>query len=205
LTPADDPLADCPPELARMLAAHAAPDDRPPAVRLNVWLNALVHGHDYAVLADLRRPAAPPGRGQRPPRRYALLKAADFAAEEEHREVYQRVAFLFARYHAGASRPRAAHGSTGAALRRVGGPAGRGPKDPGAKRLLDRLCASHRIPWRHLQHAVERMRSGDTTPPSWAGLADDLVRWESRGDDVPDAWARDFYTPAFLRTNGTPA
>ncbi|WP_431775455.1 type I-E CRISPR-associated protein Cse2/CasB [Streptomyces cucumeris] len=195
---------DYPPELRRIIADAPPQDERPPAERLNAWLRGLVHSHEYGTLADLRRMPAPHRRHRAVPVRARLL-AAQFAPTEDQRVVYERVAFLFARFHAGASQPSAAYGNMGDALRKVGTSAGRGPRDPGATRLLDRLTAAREIPWRHLQHAVERMRAGDTAPPSWAGLVDDLAAWKSREHDVPVAWARAFYTPTFTKKNGNPA
>ncbi|MET8679992.1 type I-E CRISPR-associated protein Cse2/CasB [Streptomyces sp. NPDC004647] len=165
---------------------------RPPAEQLTGWLADLVRTRQYGVLADLRRPAA---------LTQSRLLAENFAPAEEHRVVYGKVAFFFARYHAGASDPHYGFGSLGAALRRVGSPAGRGPKDAGATRLLDRVVACRAIPWRHLQHAVERSRSCGTHPPSWAQLTEDLVRWSERGRPVPYGWARDFYTPVYKNRN----
>ncbi|HEV7627087.1 MAG TPA: type I-E CRISPR-associated protein Cse2/CasB, partial [Streptomyces sp.] len=144
---------------------------RTPPEQLSGWLASLVRTRQYGALADLRRPKALTS---------SRLLSANFAVEEQHREIYEHVAFLFARFHAGASEPHYGYGSVGTALRKIGSPAGRGPNDAGATRLLDRVVASRTIPWRHLQHAVERSRSCGTFPPSWAGLADDLVRWSER-------------------------
>ncbi|MFE2728567.1 type I-E CRISPR-associated protein Cse2/CasB [Kitasatospora sp. NPDC059327] len=159
-----------------------------PGQRLTVWLCGLVRARQYGQLADLRRPAA---------LTHARLTAASFAPSEETRPVFEQAAFLFARYHAGQLDPSPGFGDVGAALRRIGTGAGRGPANPGAVRLLDRVVASRRIPWRHLQHAVERARSCDTIPPSWAGLTEDLASWSDRGRPVQYQWARSFHTPTF--------
>ena len=171
---------------------------RTPSEQLTGWLAHLVRTHQYGALADLRRPTALTS---------SRLLAANFAAYDRHREVYERVAFLFARYHAGAAEPHYGYGTLGTALRKIGTPAARGPNDAGATRLLDRLVAARSIPWRHLQHAVERSRSCGTTPASWARLADDLTRWNERGRHVAYDWARDFYTPTYTKTakNGAPS
>ncbi|MFF7994817.1 type I-E CRISPR-associated protein Cse2/CasB [Kitasatospora xanthocidica] len=180
-------------------APDGAPDGVPgngrtPGQRLTGWLCSLVWSHDYGRLADLRRPEA-----LSEPR----LRAASFSPEEDQRPVFERVAFLFARYHAGKSVPQAGFGSMGDALRRIGSPAGRGQNDPGAKRLLDRLVASRELPVRHLQHAVERARACEVAPPSWALLAEDLAAWKAAGRKTPYGWARDFYTPAYpAKKNG---
>ncbi|GAB2713798.1 type I-E CRISPR-associated protein Cse2/CasB [Kitasatospora kifunensis] len=182
-----------------------APEPKPPGVRLTGWLCGLVVSRQLGALADLRRPTALTD---------ARFKAENFAPEEDQHMVFAQVAFLFARYHAGARTATPGYGNMGAALRLIGSGATRGPADPGATRLLDRLVASRTVPWRHLQHAVERARACETQPPSWDQLTQDLARWNARGDartrsasrgrPVPYAWARSFYTPNYTPnfTNG---
>ncbi|GLX41175.1 hypothetical protein Sros01_72480 [Streptomyces roseochromogenus] len=171
-------------EDAALTAGPPAWEEKPPAERLVAWLTALIRNREYAQLADLRRPRA---------RTNAHIRAGWFNPEQ--REIYEQVAFLFAVYHRGVSQPSYGFGSLGAAARRIGGGAGRGPDDPGAARLIDRIVASRRIPWRHLQHAVARLRACDQKPPSWAALADDLVRWNDRRARISYQWAVDFHTP----------
>ncbi|MFE4976121.1 type I-E CRISPR-associated protein Cse2/CasB [Kitasatospora sp. NPDC056651] len=168
--------------------------DRPPAQQLTNWLCGLVWSHDYGRLAELRRPEA---------LTEARFLAEGYAPEDPQRPVFARVAFLFARYHAGRRVPQAGYGSMGDALRRIGTPAGRGSKDPGARRLFERLVAARELPLRHLQHAVERARACEVPPPSWSVLTVDLVDWKSRDRQVPYEWARAFYTPAYpAKKNG---
>lgn len=195
----DTPTEDVPAELARILALAPPIDERPAPVRLNSWLCTLVHNRDYGGLADLRRITFPHRSSQsaRRPVTQAALRAAAFAPEEELRVIYQQIAFLFARFHVGASRPHPGFGDVGQAVRRIGTNSGRGPKNAGAVRLLDRLTTSRDVPWRFLQHAIERSRAGETAPPSWVQLAIDLTDWQSRTRDVPESWARSFYTPAY--------
>ncbi|MFD7413165.1 type I-E CRISPR-associated protein Cse2/CasB [Kitasatospora purpeofusca] len=169
-------------------SAQTVPEPSP-GRQLTTWLCGLVRARQYGQLADLRRPTAPT---------QARLTAANFAPSEETRQVFEQVAFLFARYHAGRLDPSQGWGDTGAALRRIGTGAGRGPANPGAVRLLDRVVASRRVPWRHLQHVIERARSCDTIPPSWADLTDDLAGWSHKGRPVQYRWARSFYTPTFI-------
>ncbi|MFF5393158.1 type I-E CRISPR-associated protein Cse2/CasB [Streptomyces sp. NPDC013012] len=171
----------------------AGPDTSESSGALASWLVSLVHNHDYASLAELRRP-----RVQRAPHFRALW----YSPTEAQREIYGQVAFLFAVYHQGRSRPAFGHGSLGEAARRIGSGAGRGPDDPGAARLVDRIVSSRRIPWRHLQHAVTRLRACDQQPPSWALLVDDLTRWHDRKARVPYQWGVAFHMPA-ARTSGT--
>ncbi|MFF8556535.1 type I-E CRISPR-associated protein Cse2/CasB [Streptomyces sp. NPDC015501] len=168
--------------------------DKAPGTQLAGWLAFLVRSHNTGALADLRRPE-PPTRTE------AHYKAASFAPSEEEEPYYQLTAFLFARYHAGAAVPRLGFGDMGAALRRVGHGATRGPENPGVKRLLTRITASREVPTRHLQHAVDRARSHNSSPPAWDLLPEDLVRWKQRGRPVADAWGRSFYTPSYTNRN----
>ncbi|MFF3003216.1 type I-E CRISPR-associated protein Cse2/CasB [Kitasatospora sp. NPDC057940] len=176
------------PSPVRPAPAEPEPD---PGKQLTAWLCGLVRARQYGQLADLRRPEAVT---------QARLIAANFAPSEETRPVFEHVAFLFARYHAGRLDPSPGSGDTGAALGRIGTGAGRGQANPGAVRLLDRVVASRRVPWRHLQHVVERARSCDTVPPSWAVLTEDLAGWSGRGRPVQYRWARSFYTPTYTPT-----
>lgn len=159
---------------------------RTPAAQLTAWLTQLVRSHDYGQLADLRRPRTTTT---------AHILAASFAPTPDQRHVFEQTARLFAVYHRGAQRASYGYGSLGTAARRIGSPLARGPKDPGATRLIDRIITSRRIPWRHLQHAIERLRSCDQSPPAWSQLIDDLAQWTDRGRTVPHAWACDFHTP----------
>ncbi|AWZ05802.1 MULTISPECIES: type I-E CRISPR-associated protein Cse2/CasB [unclassified Streptomyces] len=167
--------------------------DKAPGERLTAWLATLVRNREYGQLADLRRPRV---------RTNAHIRAGWFHPEQ--REVYEQVAFLFAIYHQGRSKPAYGFGSLGDAARRIGGGVGRGPDDPGAARLVDRIVPSRRIPWRHLQHAVARLRACDQPPPSWAQLADDLTRWHDRKARISYHWAVDFHAPATRHAARTP-
>ncbi|MFD8978477.1 type I-E CRISPR-associated protein Cse2/CasB [Streptomyces sp. NPDC059564] len=151
---------------------------------LTAWLASLVHNRNYGSLAELRRPRV---------RKEPHFRAIWYSPTEEQWEVYEQVAFLFAVYHQGRSKPAYGYGSLGDAARRIGSGAGRGPDDPGAARLVDRIVSSRRIPWRHLQHAVARLRACDQPPPSWALLADDLSRWHDRKARVSYGWAVAFH------------
>ncbi|MCX5199259.1 type I-E CRISPR-associated protein Cse2/CasB [Streptomyces sp. NBC_00249] len=160
-------------------------EEQEPGERLTAWLASLVRDREYGQLAELRRPRV---------RTNTRIRAGWL--DPDRREVFEEVAFLFAVYHRGAVRPSYGFGSLGAAARRIGGGAGRGPNDPGASRLIDRIVSSRRIPWRHLQHTVARLRSCDQAPPDWTRLADDLGRWNDRKAAVADGWAVDFHEPA---------
>lgn len=166
---------------------------KPPSARLTGWLNSLVRAHDNGALADLRRREAITE---------TRLAAARFAEHDEHRGVFEGVAFLFARYHQGASEPRPGYGDLGDALRRIGSALERGPGNQGVARLMDRIIAPREIPWRHLQLAIERARADGVAAPSWAQLADDLTHWNERGRPVQYRWARNFYTPTYRPTTG---
>ncbi|GAA3884827.1 type I-E CRISPR-associated protein Cse2/CasB [Streptomyces sedi] len=152
---------------------------------LTAWLTGLVRSRDYGQLAQLRRTGTETSAHIR----------AGWCGPREQREVFERVAFLFAVYHQGRSVPSYGHGSLGAAARRIGDGAGRGPENPGAQRLFDRVVASRRVPWRHLQHTVARLRACDQHPPSWARLAEDLVRWHDRKARIAYGWSVDFHAP----------
>ncbi|MFI8105434.1 type I-E CRISPR-associated protein Cse2/CasB [Streptomyces sp. NPDC086023] len=165
-------------------ATYRAWEEKQPSERLADWLASLVHTRNYGDLAQLRRPRV---------RTNTHIRAGWFNPDQ--REVYEQVAFLFAVYHRGLSRPPKATGTLGDAARRIGSGVGRGPDDPGAARLIDRIVASRRIPWRHLQHAVARLRACDQPPPSWSQLADDLTRWNDRKARIPYHWAVAFHTP----------
>ncbi|MER7043117.1 type I-E CRISPR-associated protein Cse2/CasB [Streptomyces microflavus] len=167
---------------------------RAPGAQLAGWLAALVRSHNSGALAALRRPDPL----QRTEPHY---RAASFALTEEEEPYYQLTAFLFARYHAGASIPRLGFGDMGAALRRVGNGATRGPENPGVKRLLTLITASREVPTRHLQHAVDRARAHNSAPPAWELLPGDLSCWKERGRPVADAWGRSFYTPSYTKRN----
>ncbi|QDY76805.1 type I-E CRISPR-associated protein Cse2/CasB [Streptomyces qinzhouensis] len=159
--------------------AVAAPGD---SERLAAWLAALVRNREYGMLAELRR--------TRPTSTHIR---AGWLGPEEHREVYERVAFLFGVYHQGRPVPSYGSGTLGAAARRIGDGTGRGPDNPGAQRLLARVVASRRVPWRHLQHTITRLRSCEQPPPSWSRLADDLTRWHDRGARIAYGWSVDFH------------
>lgn len=166
----------------------ASPDTKhatTPGEQLTVWLVALVRSREYGKLADLRRPDA---------ETEARIMAGWM--DPAHREILELVAFLFAVYHRGSSQPSYGSGSFGTALRRIGSGDQRGPADPGAARLMERITASRRLPDRHLQHAVARLRSCEQRPPAWAQLTDDLIRWNDRRSRVRYGWAVDFYEPA---------
>ncbi|MCX4685204.1 type I-E CRISPR-associated protein Cse2/CasB [Kitasatospora purpeofusca] len=160
------------------------------AARLTTWLMALVHNRQYGDLAQLRRATA--GSSTK-------YRAGWFATDQAERDVFEQVAFLFAVYHRGVQKPTPGYDSFGAAARRIGRPGARGPADPGASRLLDRIVSDRRISWRHLQHGIARLRACEQQPPSWAGLVTDLGRWNDRKARVADRWAVDFHEPQDLR------
>lgn len=157
------------------------------AAQLTDWLTSLVYNRQYGDLAELRRVTAGTA---------ASIRAGWYTPSEDSREVYEQVAFLFAVYHRGMGRPTRGFGSLGTAARRIGRPGGRGPEDPGAVRLVDRIVASRRIPWRHLQHTITRLRSCEQQPPSWTDLVIDLDRWNDRKARIAYGWAVDFHAPS---------
>ncbi|MFJ9646396.1 type I-E CRISPR-associated protein Cse2/CasB [Streptomyces sp. NPDC101206] len=164
----------------------AVPQEHTPAEQLARWLASLIHNRDNGTLAELRRPRM---------KTDAHIRAGWYAPAEEQREIFERVAFLFAVYHQGADRPRRGYDTLGAAMRRIGSPIGRGPKDAGASRLNARIVSSRSIPWRHLQHAVARLRSCEKAPPAWSQLVEDLLLWTDREAKIRYRWAVDFHKP----------
>ncbi|MQY05398.1 type I-E CRISPR-associated protein Cse2/CasB [Actinomadura macrotermitis] len=173
-------------------------DPRPPAgtdperpcvphdsAALTTWLTTLVRNREYGTLAELRR-----ARGGT----NAHIRAGWYGGDE-HRDLFERIAFLFAIYHQGSSTPSYGTGSLGAAARRIGDGTGRGPDNPGARRLLARIASSRRIPWRQLQHAITRLRSCEQAPPSWTELAEDLISWHDRKARVAYRWSVEFHLP----------
>ncbi|MER5492217.1 type I-E CRISPR-associated protein Cse2/CasB [Streptomyces sp. NPDC002454] len=168
--------------------------DEPGSGQLAAWLVTLVRNREYGKLAELRRTEATDSHIQ-----------AGWYGPKEHREVYERVAFLFGVYHRGVPVPRYGTGSLGTAARRIGDGAGRGPDNPGAQRLVSRIVASRRIPWRHLQHTITRLRSCEPQqqPPSWQRLTDDLVRWHDRRERIAYQWSVDFHSPLSSDRSGT--
>ncbi|MFD7661573.1 type I-E CRISPR-associated protein Cse2/CasB [Streptomyces sp. NPDC059788] len=159
------------------------------AARLTAWLLTLVHNREYGDLAQLRRATAGTS---------ASIRAGWYSPDQDNqtsREIYEQVAFLFAVYHRGVGRPTQGFGSFGTAARRIGRPGSRGPDDPGATRLVDRIVASRRIPWRHLQHGIARLRACEQQPPSWTDLVADLERWNDRKARIAYHWAVDFHAP----------
>jgi len=160
-------------------------ENHDPEQQLVAWLTTLVRNHEYGELARLRH------AGLETP---AHIRAGWY--DPDQRELFAQVAFLFAIYHRGKSQPSYGMGSLGTAARRIGSGIGRGPDDPGACRLVERIGASRRIPWRHLQHAITRLRSCDQPPPSWAQLATDLGQWHDRKARIRYSWTVDFYKPS---------
>ncbi|WP_433699183.1 type I-E CRISPR-associated protein Cse2/CasB [Nocardiopsis sp. CA-288880] len=152
---------------------------------LTAWLTTLVHQRDTGALAELRRAGV---------RTNAHIRAGWYGGDD-HRDLFERMAFLFAVFHQGRSVPSYGYGSLGAAARQIGDTTGRGPDNPGALRLVGRVVASRRIPWRHLQHAVTRLRSCEQPPPSWTGLTEDLIKWNDRKARVAYQWSVDFHLP----------
>jgi len=177
--------ADTPGIANRSTAADGTEPGEPArSEQLTLWLLGLVNGRNYGKLAELRRPSISQN---------AHIEAGWF--DPRRREVFEQVAFLFAVYHRGTGEPLRGYGSLGAAARRIGTSLGRGPDDAGASRLMDRIVASRRPPFRHLQHTITRLRSCGEPPPSWSRLADDLARWTDRQARIRYWWAVDFHAP----------
>ncbi|MEU6680985.1 type I-E CRISPR-associated protein Cse1/CasA [Streptomyces sp. NPDC046925] len=180
-------------------------DEREPHTKLAHWLARLVRTHDQRLLGELRRPHS----------RDALQArsiATSFADREDQEEAFALTARLFARYHVGLPYQEPVRqygtGNLGSALRHLGSPAGRGPKDPGVKRLFKNITANGPLPERALEHAIARLRADNRFPPHWGQLALDLAalsKSTQSGDVVADTWARSFYTPTSRTRQGATA
>ncbi|MFZ2529769.1 MAG: type I-E CRISPR-associated protein Cse2/CasB [Rhodococcus sp. (in: high G+C Gram-positive bacteria)] len=106
---------------------------------------------------------------------------------------------LFAYWNFGRSTVRYGRPGTGLghALRSIGQPGARGPRNPGAVRLLNRLLTVNSD--QELADALDaigrHLRSVDH-PPHWATIAAELEAWRdpSTRTDVHVSWARQFNT-----------
>jgi len=196
------------PALAALLVEISDDDTHGPEPLVR-WLYALVATRNLGALASLRRfVTPPPSNGMAPNWPKELLFARRYAPTEDQRPVYGQVAYLFALYHQGASRPSSGHGSLGTALRRIGIGERRGPNDPGVDRLMQCLLDERGMPEQFLRQAVTRLRSQQNAgrpalPPSWVGLISDLTQWQDPQGTVRERWGRDFYTPTYTPTTPT--
>ncbi|MFF7415426.1 type I-E CRISPR-associated protein Cse2/CasB [Streptomyces lydicus] len=176
--------------VADTAAAPQMTTQHDPSGALAHWLAAMARSGNTGAICDLQRPHQPSE---------ALALAGRFATDEKDRPAFEFTATLFAQYHAALPwRDSIRHygsGDMGAALRRVGSGALRGPSDPGCDRLFKQLVGPGALPWRHLQHAIARLRSADRFPPSWSQLARDLSTWSSPDREVQHRWARSFWAP----------
>ncbi|MFE3029925.1 type I-E CRISPR-associated protein Cse2/CasB, partial [Nocardia tengchongensis] len=149
-------------------------NDEHAAAGLAGWLHGLIATGNTGYLADLRRPRA---------ETVARLLAGNYAAPEgvalgpNAVEVFETVAYLFARFHAGESTLQKGSGSLGYALTRVGSPERRGADNPGCVRLISQILVAREPSFRRVQHGIDLLRADSATPPNWYQLAVDLLRW----------------------------
>ncbi|MGX1811833.1 type I-E CRISPR-associated protein Cse2/CasB [Nocardia sp. NPDC055321] len=162
------------------------------AASLSGWLGGLMEARNTGYLAELRRPRA---------ETVARLLAGNFAAprgtplSSNAVEVFETVAFLFARFHAGESQLHRGSGSVAFALTKVGAQGHRGTDNPGCVRLISQILVSREAPFRRVQHGIDLIRADAATPPNWYQLTIDLLRWTDPARTVQHSWARDFYLP----------
>lgn len=171
--------------------AGSPPETPPePAGALAQWLAGLVRSWNNTAICELKRPAEVTE---------ALATAGGFASCEKDRPAFEVTAKLFATYHSALPWRENVRlygsGDMGSALRRIGSGKFRGPADPGCDRLFKQLVARGPLPLAHLDHAVQRLRSADRFPPSWAQLARDLAAWHTHRREVQHQWGRSFWAP----------
>ncbi|MEV4868578.1 type I-E CRISPR-associated protein Cse2/CasB [Streptomyces syringium] len=166
-------------------AARTSPE---PHRALANWLAARVRTHDRQTIGQLLR---------NDPRTQGWQRATAFAADPRHRQAYGATAWLFALYHQGIhtldERFLYGSGDVGRALRRLGPPHNRGPKNTGCYRLYERLVTHGPLPLTALDQAVSWMRSQGRIPPSFSQLAHDLTAWPDPQRPVQHAWAHSFF------------
>ncbi|MGW4774665.1 type I-E CRISPR-associated protein Cse2/CasB [Nocardia sp. NPDC004278] len=166
--------------------------DEQAAARLVSWLHGLIAAGNIGHLADLRRARADT---------VARLLAGNYAAPNgvalgpNSIKVFETVASLFARFHAGESTLRRGSGSLGYAMTKVGNPGHRGTENSGCVRLINQILVSREPPYRRIQHGIDLLRADSGTPPNWYQLAVDLLRWTDPDRTIQHHWARDFYLP----------
>ncbi|WP_330182219.1 type I-E CRISPR-associated protein Cse2/CasB [Nocardia sp. NBC_01503] len=166
--------------------------DEQAAASLVSWLHGLIAARNIGYLSDLRRPRA---------ETVARLLAGNYAVPDgvalgpNAIEVFEAVAYLFARFHAGESTLEKGSGSLGYALTRVGSDGHRGTDNPGCVRLVSQILVSREPSFRRVQHGIDLLRADSVKPPNWYQLAVDLLRWTSPDRTVQHRWAQDFYLP----------
>lgn len=175
-------------------------DSRTPIDRYIHVLGAAVHSQDPAVGRLLRW--APDGRVD-----VDVLRITSDAADDQWIS-WALAGKLFARWHSG--RINVHYGKAGVGLghglRSLGAPGARGPRDPSAVRLLDRLLAANSDAALAdvLDAAGRRLRSVDF-PPHWATITAELESWRNpvARTDIKVLWARQFHTYQPVATDGS--
>ncbi|GAB2510426.1 type I-E CRISPR-associated protein Cse2/CasB [Nocardia heshunensis] len=166
--------------------------DEQAAASLSSWLHSLIAAGNVGYLADLRRPRA---------ETVARLLAGNYAApngvalSQNSIQVFESVAHLFARFHAGGSVLHKGSGSLGYAMTKLGPPGRRGTDNPGCVRLINQILVSREPPYRRVQHGIDLLRADSGVPPNWYQLAVDLLRWTDTDRTIQHHWAQDFYLP----------
>lgn len=172
-----------------MTHTHAAPE----AERTARLVTRLTHGfHDRSIRAAYRwTPGIVDAR---------VIELTAAAEHPQEVDAFSTTAAAFAVWHSGRAAPHRGRPTTslGRAMRQIGRGGGYGPRDPQARRLLDRLLGATTYPALHdALIATTRALSSADHPPSWALLAQHLTEWQTsptERDRIRFTWARDFHT-----------
>lgn len=175
-------------------------DSRTPIERYIHDLGAAVHAQDSALGRLLQW--TPDGRVD-----VDVLRITA-AADDDQWISWALSGKLFARWHSGRTVVR--YGKVGEGLghglRSLGIPGARGPRDPGAVRLLDRLLAANSDAALAvvLDAAGRRLRSVDF-PPHWATITAEIDEWRNppARTAIQVRWARQFHTYQPAATDGS--
>ncbi|WP_072691450.1 type I-E CRISPR-associated protein Cse2/CasB [Rhodococcus marinonascens] len=121
------------------------------------------------------------------------------AADDEQWIAWALAGKLFASWHSGRAGTRYGRPGTGLGhgLRSLGATGSRGPRNPGAVRLLDRLIAAGSdVALADTLDAIGRQLRTVDYPPHWATIATEIEAWRNPATrtDIRVLWARQFHT-----------
>ncbi|ULD39029.1 type I-E CRISPR-associated protein Cse2/CasB [Rhodococcus qingshengii] len=165
--------------------------DTTPATRYITSLGAAVKSNDRAVTAL---------RTWRPSNAVNVdIIRITSRADDDQWIAWALAGKLFARWHTGRASIRYGTPATGLGhgLRNLGARGSRGPNNPGAVRLLDRLLAAgNDTALADVLDAIGRELRTLDYPPHWATIVDEISAWRNTGTrkDIQITWARQFST-----------